>query len=246
LSLERVVAAAIATLDTEGESGLTLRRLAGELGSGVASLYWYADSREQLIGMVADEVLGDALAEYRTLLEADPAVVATRRGEEPFVAARETSAHTAAALARLRVLLLCMWDTLIAHPWLPAQLLRSEPDWPNSLLVWELIGEQLLEMELDQEQRFPASITLANFASGAAAEVAMREGPTASVRAEDDAEVAREMQEQIDEWTALDAEQYPFIHSILGAFGEHDDRTLFLSGLDLLLGGIERQTWSRR
>ncbi|KTR80701.1 TetR family transcriptional regulator, partial [Rothia kristinae] len=63
LSVEAIVDAAIGFLDREGAEKLTLRALAASLDSGVASLYWYASGKDELMAMVADEVLGRALAE---------------------------------------------------------------------------------------------------------------------------------------------------------------------------------------
>ena len=48
LSLERIVATAVELLDAEGVDGLTMRRLADRLGSGVMSLYWHVDDKEDV------------------------------------------------------------------------------------------------------------------------------------------------------------------------------------------------------
>lgn len=60
LSRERIVAAAIAMLDAQGIEGLTMRRLADHLGSGVMSLYWHVDDKEDVFDLALDAVL-----EYR-------------------------------------------------------------------------------------------------------------------------------------------------------------------------------------
>ena len=60
LSRDRIVAAAVALLDAEGVDGLTLRRLADRLGSGVMSLYWHIDNKEDVFDLALDSVL-----EYR-------------------------------------------------------------------------------------------------------------------------------------------------------------------------------------
>jgi len=65
--VDAIVETAIAMLDREGAARLTLRGLAGTLDSGVASLYWYASGKDELMAMVADEVLGRALAEFEAL-----------------------------------------------------------------------------------------------------------------------------------------------------------------------------------
>jgi len=57
LSRERIVATAVELLDTQGLDGLTMRRLADRLGSGVMSLYWYVDSKEDVFDLALDAVL---------------------------------------------------------------------------------------------------------------------------------------------------------------------------------------------
>jgi AcrR family transcriptional regulator len=67
LSLERIVAAAVKLLDAQGLDGLTMRRLAQHLVSGVMSLYWHVDNKEEVFDLALDSVL-----EYRrppTLVE---------------------------------------------------------------------------------------------------------------------------------------------------------------------------------
>ena len=56
LSRERVVAEAIRLADDEGVHGLSMRRLAGELGAGAMSLYHYVSSKEQLLDAMVDSV----------------------------------------------------------------------------------------------------------------------------------------------------------------------------------------------
>jgi AcrR family transcriptional regulator len=40
-------------------------------------------------------------------------------------------------------------------------------------------------------------------------------------------------------WSQLDPRQYPFARSVAGQFREHDDRVDFISGIDLILKGID-------
>ena len=57
LSRERIVATAIDLLDAQGLDALTMRRLADRLGSGVMSLYWHVDSKEDVFDLALDSVL---------------------------------------------------------------------------------------------------------------------------------------------------------------------------------------------
>jgi AcrR family transcriptional regulator len=59
LSREAVVAAGMRIMREEGLERLTMRRLAGELDTGAASLYVYVDNMAELHGALLDELLGD-------------------------------------------------------------------------------------------------------------------------------------------------------------------------------------------
>jgi AcrR family transcriptional regulator len=59
LSREAIVEAALAIVDTEGLDALTMRSVAAALGTGAASLYAYVGSKEELIELVVDRVIGE-------------------------------------------------------------------------------------------------------------------------------------------------------------------------------------------
>ena len=56
LSKQRVVVEAVRLADREGVDGLSMRRLAGELGAGAMSLYHYVANKEQLLDAMIDIV----------------------------------------------------------------------------------------------------------------------------------------------------------------------------------------------
>lgn len=58
-----VVEAATAILDSYGIADLTMRRLARELDVTPGALYWHFASKQQLLGAVADQLLGPACAD---------------------------------------------------------------------------------------------------------------------------------------------------------------------------------------
>jgi AcrR family transcriptional regulator len=60
ISREAIVTAAIRLLDREGLAALSMRRLAEELGTGAASLYWHVGSKDGLLDLVFDELIGEA------------------------------------------------------------------------------------------------------------------------------------------------------------------------------------------
>ncbi len=59
ISRDAIVAAALDLLDREGLTALSMRRLADELGTGAASLYWHVGSKDGLLDLVFDEVIGE-------------------------------------------------------------------------------------------------------------------------------------------------------------------------------------------
>jgi AcrR family transcriptional regulator len=67
LSREAIVDAAFRVLDREGAGGLSMRRVAEELGTGPASLYWHVASKDALIDLMVDQVAGQV-----ALPEPDP------------------------------------------------------------------------------------------------------------------------------------------------------------------------------
>ena len=59
LSVQRVVVEAVRLADRDGVDGLSMRRLARELGAGAMSLYHYVASKEVLLDAVIDVVFGE-------------------------------------------------------------------------------------------------------------------------------------------------------------------------------------------
>lgn len=60
LSRQTLVAAALRVLEREGISGLSMRKVAAELGVKAASLYWHVRNKEQLLDLLTDELMADA------------------------------------------------------------------------------------------------------------------------------------------------------------------------------------------
>jgi AcrR family transcriptional regulator len=59
LSRGAIVDAALRVLDERGLDGLSMRRVADELGTGPASLYWHVANKDQLINVILDRVIGE-------------------------------------------------------------------------------------------------------------------------------------------------------------------------------------------
>jgi AcrR family transcriptional regulator len=59
LTRELIVDAALALLERDGLQGLSMRRLAQELGSGAASLYWHVGDKQELLSLLLDRIVGE-------------------------------------------------------------------------------------------------------------------------------------------------------------------------------------------
>jgi AcrR family transcriptional regulator len=104
-SVDRIVATAIAIADTDGESALSMRRVATDLGSGTASLYRFVTSRDELLDLMIDAVQGE---------DGPPSLTGDWRTDLTSVA------------TRLRTVLL-------RHAWLGSELTGRPTLGPNSL-----------------------------------------------------------------------------------------------------------------
>jgi len=60
LTREAIVEAALALLERDGITGLSMRKLAQELGTGAASLYWHVGDKEELLSLLLDRIVGEA------------------------------------------------------------------------------------------------------------------------------------------------------------------------------------------
>src|SRR4029450_909077 len=59
LTQDAIVHAALRVLDRDGANGLSMRRVAEALGTGPASLDWHVASKEALINLLIDRVIGE-------------------------------------------------------------------------------------------------------------------------------------------------------------------------------------------
>ena len=127
LSSEEVVAKAIQVTDRDGLGGLSMRKLADELGITAMSLYGYVPSKAELLDVMADRAYGEIA------LGRDSA------GRWP---------QRLAALAQQH------WTLLLSHPWL-LQISASRPlPGPNMTALYDgelaaVDGLGLTDIEMD-------------------------------------------------------------------------------------------------
>jgi AcrR family transcriptional regulator len=212
--MEAVVSEAVALLDEAGEPGLTFRALAARLGGGVASIYWYVSSRDELLDRAADHVLAGVLTDT------------------------ERYAGAADPIDDLRAIAVTLFDAIVDRPWLGAYFMRDTGVQPNGLMLYERLGQQVLRLGLQPKQSFHAVSAILGFVIGIAADLG-QEPPQEVVdgTVDRDEYIAR----YAGQWRNLDPDTFPFVHSIVDEFAAHDDAEQFRAGLDLLLAGLRLQ-----
>lgn len=67
ITRDAIVETALRLIDRDGADALSMRRVAEELGTGPASLYWHVGNKEELLDLVFDRVIGEI-----DVPEADP------------------------------------------------------------------------------------------------------------------------------------------------------------------------------
>lgn len=213
-SIDAVLGEAVALLDEGGEPALTFRALAARLGGGVASIYWYVSSRDELLDRATDSVAAELLTAIQAIPSTDDAV------------------------DDIRSIAVRLFDGVVARPWLAAYFLRNSSVQPNALAIYEHLGQQTLRLTLTARQRFHAVSAVIGYVIGSATDLG-QEPPEAVV----DGRMTREafLGRVADQWRELDPDEYPFTHEIVDEFATHIDADQFRAGLDLLLAGLRLQ-----
>lgn len=139
LSKARIVEAAIAILDAEGESALTFRALAVRLATGAGAIYWHVADKNELLAAAANEIVTKVMV-------------------ETFDDAPEEA---------IRAIALGVFDALDAHPWVGAQMFR-EPWRPAMLQILEGVGSRLQGLGVPDHALFDAASALVHYILGVA------------------------------------------------------------------------------
>ena len=109
VSVDEVVSAGIAVADEDGLPAFSMRKVADRLGLKLMSIYTYVPGREELIGLMVDEVMGE----------------------------RPLPAHEGALRERLTAMARYAWEEYHRHPWLLQADLSRPWIGPNGSDRWE-------------------------------------------------------------------------------------------------------------
>ncbi|MFE2163510.1 TetR/AcrR family transcriptional regulator [Streptomyces sp. NPDC059447] len=140
LDRERIVATAIRMLGEDGLGGLSMRKLATELGVTAMSLYWYVDTKDDIIEYAVDSVYGE--------IDLD-AVDAAGDWQD-----------------RVRVLALDYRRMLVRHPWMSPSAGRYLNIGPHAIAVGAKIQEAIAATGLPMQRQPSAMSAVFQFVYG--------------------------------------------------------------------------------
>jgi AcrR family transcriptional regulator len=111
LTREQIVDVTVEILDAEGRDGLSMRRVASGLGVSPGALYWYVTTKDHLVELALDAVLGEVLDG----LQDTPGVPDWRSGLSRLAHGNR--------------------EMYLRHPWVPADLATQPNLGPNALAL---------------------------------------------------------------------------------------------------------------
>jgi AcrR family transcriptional regulator len=211
------VTAAIGLLDREGLAALSMRRLAEELGTGAATLYWHVGSKDGLLDLVLDEVIGEG-----KIPDPDPG----RWQEQLKQVARDQRA------ASLR------------HPWVVRVSIGRIPMGPNALRYSERILAILRAGGLPPHLAVQGYLLLIATVNGFTIdETGVDDAPepsaTVPVRDPDDRQQFANMAS--DYIASLPAGQFPNMTTLAGEFAFSDPDERFELLIEIFVDGLARR-----
>lgn len=213
ISREAIVAAAIRLLDADGLDALSMRSIADELGTGAASLYWHVGSKDGLLDLVFDEIIGEGMRGI-------PDPVPSRWQEQLKDVARAQRAVT------------------IRHPYVVRISIGRIPMGPNALRYSERVLAILRAGGLPPDLAVQGSHLLIATVNGFTVDetgVSDSDGAPATAETEQAAAMAR------DYLAGLPAEQFPNLVALADEFGYADRDAQFELLIDIFVDGLARK-----
>jgi len=138
LSRDTIIDAAIALLDSSGESGLTFRALAAKLATGAGAIYWHVADKHALFMAASDVIMARAIG---------------------------VSLPDATPRQNIQTLALAVFEAMDQHPWLGSALSQAPGQLPTVRLL-ERLGRQVAALGVPAGQQWVAACTLLNYLLG--------------------------------------------------------------------------------
>ncbi len=217
LNKERVFRAAVDLADREGLESLTMRKLAGELGVGAMSLYYYVPNKDELVTGMVDIVFSE--------IELPPGDVDWR------AAMRRRALSTREALNR--------------HRWAVGLMESQAMPGPASIRLHDAVLGCLREAGFSFEMTIQAYSVLDAYIYGFALQEKTVPFDSAEDAASLAQQQVRQLEAQAqDQRLAALADEYPYIAEVVAghvAKVGYDFGHAFEYGLDLILDALEER-----
>jgi len=220
-SREGIARAAIAIADAEGFEALSMRRVAAELGAGTMTLYHYVATKDELLALVEDAIMGELI------IPADELPEGWRAGMGA-IAARTKNAY-------------------VAHPW-TIDMPHSSEGGPNSVRHFEQSLAVMARTELPREVCHELILLVDDYVFGYVRRFNTIRTSLIGRSARLVEQYRDEITERVRE---LDPAAFPYVYELFsdGDPAEQLTRLLELTldpdrfdrGLELLFDGIERR-----
>jgi AcrR family transcriptional regulator len=208
LTLDQIVATAIAIADAEGLEAVSMRRIGAALGVGAMSLYRYVPGKGELLDLMLDKIL-----------DIDP--------HGPPLGPDWRSA--------MRQMGMDMWALYTSHPWLP-QVDQTRPVLgPNALAGLNLALAGLTDLPLSDAEKIQTIGAIESFAAAAAR--LENNAVAAEQRTGMSSEEFWQAQEPVLT-KALGSGRYPLIAALAEDAWAWTGKDLFEFGLTRLIDGI--------
>lgn len=160
LTRGQIIAATIELLDSHGVEAFSIRRLGARLGAGATSIYWHVPSRDELLQLAGDEIFSE--------VDLVPAVDGDWR----------TPLEAYARSLR---------ETMLRHPWMPAELASSPTYGPRIASVTVHLRTVCTQAGLDADQWAETTTLIHSYVHGfAGAEAAWATTVVKSGRTEEE------------------------------------------------------------
>jgi AcrR family transcriptional regulator len=208
VTIERIVANAIAIADAEGLGAVSMRRIAVELGVATMALYRHVRGKPTLLLLMADSIMG------QSPLPAAPPPGWRRRLE---------------LVARLQ------WSMYRDHPWLARVISLTRPNvLPNGMTHTEWALRAVADLGLDADAMLHIAVNLFGYVRGSAMNLEME----AEAEQETGLTGEQWIDSQSSAFTRIfSLGDYPTLQVVTADPLELNPETLFEFGLERLLDG---------
>ena len=212
LTQEAIVSAALRVLDAEGLEGFSMRRVAEELDTGAASLYWHVGSKDGLLDLILEQVIAE---QVDLIPDPDP---------DQW---REQLKEVARTMRR----------TILGHRDIVEISIGRIPMGPNALLLSERVLAIMRGGDVPDELAVQSYLLLMSAVNG----FTMDEAGWADEEGAGNPPIDETAQMVRGYLESLPPDRFPNLTEVAGAFAMSDQDARFELMIDLFVEGLARR-----